>query len=174
MADDFLGLCALGFTAEQQRLARAMGCESAEAAVTLLCGGGDDDFLASAGAAQPAPMTSEGRKLVLVVRADLHMGVGKVAAQCVHAALGVVGGGTVARNDIDIWQASGEKTIACKVATDTELSALVEAAVASGLPHYAVRDAGRTQVASGSRTVVAFGPACESRVDAVTGALRLL
>jgi peptidyl-tRNA hydrolase len=34
-------------------------------------------------------------------------------------------------------------------------------------------DAGRTQVAAGAATVTAIGPAAKSRVDAVTGKLRL-
>jgi PTH2 family peptidyl-tRNA hydrolase len=37
-----------------------------------------------------------------------------------------------------------------------------------------VEDAGRTQVAAGSCTVIAIGPAPESAVNTVTGALRLL
>lgn len=52
-----------------------------------------------------------------------------------------------------------------------ELSA---AARLAGLPTYIVQDAGRTQVAPGSRTVLAIGPAPRSAIDQVTGHLRLL
>lgn len=37
-----------------------------------------------------------------------------------------------------------------------------------------IRDAGRTQIAAGSKTVAAVGPAPLSRVDQITGKLRLL
>ena len=47
-------------------------------------------------------------------------------------------------------------------------------AAASGLPLFVVQDAGRTEVAPGSRTVLAVGPAPASRVDQVTGRLKLL
>lgn len=36
------------------------------------------------------PPIAEACKLVLIVRTDLRMSTGKVAAQCVHAALGVL------------------------------------------------------------------------------------
>lgn len=51
---------------------------------------------------------------------------------------------------------------------------LAEKASASGLPSYIVCDAGRTQIAAGSQTVLAVGPAPKSAVDAVTGHLKLL
>ena len=43
-----------------------------------------------------------------------------------------------------------------------------------GMPTYIVCDAGRTQIAAGSQTVLAIGPAPKSLVDQVTGHLRLL
>lgn len=36
-----------------------------------------------------------------------------------------------------------------------------------------VRDAGRTQVASGSKTVLAIGPGLEETINSVTGHLKL-
>jgi PTH2 family peptidyl-tRNA hydrolase len=41
------------------------------------------------------------------------------------------------------------------------------------LPHYLVRDAGRTQIAAGSCTVLAIGPAPESIINQITGSLAL-
>ena len=58
---------------------------------------------------------------------------------------------------------------------DTDaLEALAAAAKAAGLPYYVVTDAGRTQIAAGSRTVVAIGPGLDSAVSAITGHLSLL
>ena len=51
---------------------------------------------------------------------------------------------------------------------------LAAAAGNSGLMTYLVVDAGRTQTAAGSKTVLAIGPALKSQIDAVTGHLKLL
>jgi PTH2 family peptidyl-tRNA hydrolase len=51
---------------------------------------------------------------------------------------------------------------------------LAEKATAAGLPNYIVCDAGRTQIAAGSQTVLAVGPAPKSVVDQITGHLKLL
>lgn len=51
---------------------------------------------------------------------------------------------------------------------------LAKQALARGLPAYIVHDAGRTQIAAGSQTVLAIGPGPKSVVDQVTGRLSLL
>ena len=43
-----------------------------------------------------------------------------------------------------------------------------------GLTAEVIADAGRTQIASGSHTVLGVGPAPKSVVDLVTGSLKLL
>lgn len=43
-----------------------------------------------------------------------------------------------------------------------------------GLITYVVEDAGRTQIAAGSRTVLAIGPAPVSVFESLTGHLKLL
>lgn len=43
-----------------------------------------------------------------------------------------------------------------------------------GIPCYLVTDAGRTQIAAGSHTVLALGPWGKSRLDKLTGHLGLL
>ena len=53
-------------------------------------------------------------------------------------------------------------------------AALAEKAAALGLPWYIVHDAGRTQIAAGSQTVLAVGPGVASQVNLVTGGLGLL
>jgi peptidyl-tRNA hydrolase len=53
-------------------------------------------------------------------------------------------------------------------------AALAAAAAQRGLMSYIVRDAGRTQIAAGSQTVLAIGPGVKSEVDGVTGHLPLL
>ena len=51
---------------------------------------------------------------------------------------------------------------------------LASNALQRGLPAYIVHDAGRTQIAAGSQTVLAIGPGPKSVVDTVTGHLSLL
>jgi len=46
-------------------------------------------------------------------------------------------------------------------------------AMSIGLAAHSIRDAGRTQIAAGSRTVLAVGPGPVSIVDSVTGKLKL-
>lgn len=51
---------------------------------------------------------------------------------------------------------------------------LAHKAIQRGLPAYIVQDAGRTQIAAGSQTVLAIGPGPKSVVDQITGHLSLL
>jgi PTH2 family peptidyl-tRNA hydrolase len=43
----------------------------------------------------------------------------------------------------------------------------------AGLVAESIRDAGRTQIASGTRTVCAIGPAPSTLIDLITGHLKL-
>lgn len=113
-------------------------------------------------------------KMVLVVNSQLKMGKGKIAAQCAHAAVGVVeecGNQPKHKYAFDYWSANGQPKIAVQT---TELDALRKAAKKSGLPYYLVCDAGKTQIPAGSHTVLAIGPGLIEEVDALTGDLRLL
>ena len=47
-------------------------------------------------------------------------------------------------------------------------------AISLGLVAEVIQDAGRTQIASGSHTVLGIGPAPKSVIDRVTGSLKLL
>ena len=58
--------------------------------------------------------------------------------------------------------------------TDEELSEVYEKALSKGIPAYIVHDAGHTQIAAGSKTVVGLGPAGEEILNEVTGDLKLL
>lgn len=128
----------------------------------------------------------ERKKMVLVVRTDLKMGVGKVAAQCSHATLGVYRR-VVRRHKMrrsektgrDVnwlmdWSESGCAKIALRVNTLDEMNKIREAVDQLGLPSYLVIDAGKTQIARNSATVLAVGPAPESLVNSCTGHLKLL
>jgi len=112
-------------------------------------------------------------KLALVVRADLGMGRGKIAAQVAHAAVAAVLANNGSR-DFAGWLAEGQPKVVLKVASAEQLVDVARAALAAGLPVELIRDAGRTQVDPGTVTCCAVGPADSDRIDAVTGELSLL
>ena len=58
--------------------------------------------------------------------------------------------------------------------SEEEMLLLQAQAVSLGLGAEVIHDAGRTQIASGSATVLGIGPAPKSKVDEVTGHLKLL
>jgi peptidyl-tRNA hydrolase, PTH2 family len=112
-------------------------------------------------------------KLTLVVRADLAMGRGKIAAQAAHAAVAAALA-TIGSADFRAWLREGQPKVVLRANSEEHLSAIAEKAEAAGLPMQVIHDAGRTQVAEGTPTCCAIGPAQDSRIDAVTGDLSLL
>jgi peptidyl-tRNA hydrolase, PTH2 family len=112
-------------------------------------------------------------KLALVVRTDLGMGKGKIAAQAAHAAVAAVLR-TYRHPDFNAWIQAGQPKVVLKVGSEDELRMVCDAAREAALPVETIQDAGRTQVQSGTPTCCAIGPASNSRLDAVTGHLHLL
>lgn len=112
-------------------------------------------------------------KLAVVVRTDLDMGRGKIAAQVAHAAVAatLAGLGTA---DFAAWLAEGQPKVVLRVRTAGQLEDVVRQARAGGLPVEVISDAGRTQVTPGTLTCCALGPAESQRIDAVTAGLALL
>jgi PTH2 family peptidyl-tRNA hydrolase len=110
-------------------------------------------------------------KQVIAARTDLGMGQGKLAAQVAHASLS-------AYEDTETktrkrWKGGGQKKVVVKVDGESALFELAEKARIEGLPNAVIRDAGHTQLDSGTATTLAVGPGEESLVDKVTGDLSL-
>ncbi|CAN0052270.1 unnamed protein product [Lampetra fluviatilis] len=113
-------------------------------------------------------------KMVLVVRADLKMGKGKAAAQCAHAAVAAYRLAAARQpGALRRWRRGGQAKIVTRVEDEAALLELQERARALGLGAPVVCDAGRTQVAAGSCTVLAVGPGPVRAVGEVTGHLKL-
>jgi peptidyl-tRNA hydrolase, PTH2 family len=112
-------------------------------------------------------------KLALVVRADLGMGRGKIAAQAAHAAVAAALA-TSSSAEFRAWLRDGQPKVVLKAVSAAHLDAIADQAIADGLPVQVIHDAGRTQVAAGTPTCCAIGPASDARIDAVTGELSLL
>ncbi|PRQ27543.1 putative aminoacyl-tRNA hydrolase [Rosa chinensis] len=114
-------------------------------------------------------------KMVLVVRRDLKITTGKIASQCAHAATGMYAELMQSRRSLlRQWEENGQPKIVVTCKNQQEMNKLKEAAEGIGLPTFVVADAGRTQVVSGSKTVLAVGPGPKELVDSVTGKQGLL
>ncbi|OWY57166.1 hypothetical protein AA0120_g10444 [Alternaria tenuissima] len=123
------------------------------------------------------PGHNEECKMVLVVRTDLGMTKGKIGAQCGHATLACYKHflkhspeSTLLRR----WERMGQAKVALQVKSEEELELLQAQALSLGLVAHIIHDAGRTQIASGSATVLGIGPAPKGVIDQVTGHLKLL
>ena len=111
-------------------------------------------------------------KQAIVIRSDLDMGRGKLISQATHASL--MAYKLAKPSDASEWEDGGSKKITLKVGSEAELLEVFKKARAAKLPAALVKDAGHTQVAPGTATAVAIGPAPEAEVDRVTGELKLL
>jgi PTH2 family peptidyl-tRNA hydrolase len=114
-------------------------------------------------------------KQAIVVRSDLKMGKGKIAAQVAHASLSAA---ELARqrkqNWYEGWKDGGQAKIVLKVESEELLVELFRKAKSAGLPASLVEDRGLTQVEPGTVTCLAVGPGPEAEVDGITGKLKLL
>ena len=113
-------------------------------------------------------------KQVIVVRADLKLGKGKLAAHVSHASL--AGYRLVNGKEPEIveeWEREGEKKIVVKVEGERELLELYEK-VKKEIPSAIIKDAGFTQIAPGTITCLVVGPWKDGEVDRFTKDLKLL
>ncbi|KAH9996585.1 peptidyl-tRNA hydrolase PTH2-domain-containing protein [Russula vinacea] len=116
---------------------------------------------------------SDGNLEVLVVRSDLNMSTGKVAAQ--HATLACYK--ALSQTNPSLlrhWERTGQTKIALRCDSEDEMLLLQAQAQSLNICARSIQDAGRTQIAAGSRTVLGIGPAPVRLVNQVTGLLRLL
>lgn len=114
-------------------------------------------------------------KQIIVIRNDLKMGKGKMAAQASHASL--EGYEKVKRKNPDVatnWKLEGMKKVVLKVQSENELLEYFEAGQRAEIPCAMIRDAGHTQIEAGSITCFAAGPWKEEELDKVFGKLKLL
>ncbi len=111
-------------------------------------------------------------KQAIVLRSDLGMGKGKLAAQAAHASLAAYKEANATAKKA--WESGGQEKIALKVSSEKELQDLFLQAKKEKLPAVLIRDAGHTQIPARTITALAIGPAEEAKVDLITGKLKLL
>src|SRR6476660_3286758 len=111
-------------------------------------------------------------KFVIVVRKDLDMGCGKIAAQVGHACSSVVYNNT---DNVQKWiNYSNQMKAVLKVKSEKELIDLIKKARELKILTTAIRDAGKTQVDVNTLTCCGFGPDNANKLDRLTGHLKLL
>jgi PTH2 family peptidyl-tRNA hydrolase len=114
-------------------------------------------------------------KLVFVVRTDVGIGKGKLASQCSHAAVRCYQNAlSTAPKTLRLWELKGQPKIVLKADGEQYLLQLCDKAKALGLVTAIIRDAGKTQIESGTVTVLGIGPGESSIVDQITKHLKLL
>ncbi len=116
-------------------------------------------------------------KQSIVVRTDLKMGKGKLAAQAAHASCEAVFKALENpqwRDWVKTWRSEGQKKVVLKVGSERELIDLYEKALGKDLPCSMIRDAGLTQLEPNTLTAIAIGPAPAEKVDEITSHLKLL
>jgi PTH2 family peptidyl-tRNA hydrolase len=111
-------------------------------------------------------------KQAILVRDDLKLPKGKMAAQTAHASVEAV-----FRADAHIvkkWRLEGMGKIVLKVHDEKELYSFVQQAKGIGIPTSVITDAGHTVVEPGTVTCAAIGPDSSERVDLIVSKLKLM
>ena len=114
-------------------------------------------------------------KQVIVLRTDINMSKGKIAAQAGHAA---VSASEYARNNRPEWWTpwimEGQCKIAVKVKSQQEILELERKARNAKLPAVLIVDRGLTELPPETTTCLGIGPAPSDKMDVITGKLPLL
>ncbi len=113
-------------------------------------------------------------KQVIVVREDLKLGKGKMAAHVAHASLAAYQ--KVNRSHPEVvedWESWGEKKVVVGIRGESAIIELYER-VKREIPCELIRDAGLTQIEPGTITALGIGPWNDEKIDKFTGHLKLL
>lgn len=114
-------------------------------------------------------------KQVILVRTDIKMGKGKLAAQVAHASIQCFYITLSKKPGIaHQWIKEGQKKVVLKVPDYRSALDRYEKAVRNGIIACIVYDAGHTQLEPGTLTTVGIGPDKEELIDYITGDLKLM
>ncbi len=111
-------------------------------------------------------------KQAIIIRKDLKLPKGKMAAQAAHAAVEAV-----LRSDkknVIAWREVGAKKIAVYAADQKQLFQLEQDAKQSGIITAIITDAGKTTVPAGTVTCCGLGPDKEEVIDKIIKELQLV
>jgi peptidyl-tRNA hydrolase, PTH2 family len=111
-------------------------------------------------------------KQVIVMRGDLEISRGKIAAQACHASLGAYK--RADKRLVQKWEAEGGKKVVVKVKDLEELFQIQEMVKATDMAYFLVRDAGHTELPESTITCLGIGPDEDQKIDKLTQDLKLL
>ena len=113
-------------------------------------------------------------KLVVVIRDDLKMSIGKLAAQVAHAAVTCSFEAKMKKTKwFSEWYNEGQRKVVLRVRDLDELLSLKAKATRAKLPVALITDAGLTELPPNTTTCLGIGPAPENEIDPITGSLPL-
>ena len=114
-------------------------------------------------------------KQVIIVRKDLKLSKGKMAAQVAHASLESFLRTRKKHPEIaKSWLQEGAKKVILLAENEKHLFTLKKEASAKKIQNVLIRDAGLTQLEPGTITCLGIGPFKEKEIDEVTGELKLV
>jgi len=113
-------------------------------------------------------------KQVIIVRNDLKLGKGKIAAQASHASVEAFL--LASKKDpkaVEEWLAEGQKKVVLKIDSKEELLVLYQE-VKNIFPCALIKDAAHTQLPAPDITCLGIGPILEDKIDRFTKKYKLL
>ncbi|HLD57693.1 MAG TPA: peptidyl-tRNA hydrolase Pth2 [archaeon] len=111
-------------------------------------------------------------KQVIVVRNDLKLSKGKLAAQVAHASLDAYL--KADKDAVSEWELTGVKKVVLRAQDLKELMAIFDKLKSAKLKPSLIKDAGHTEIEPGTVTCVGVGPVEENQVNKITGHLKML
>ena len=97
--------------------------------------------------------------MAFLCRADLQLSPGKLAVQCAHAAVGSLKQAKKTHSRmVQRWSESASRKVCLAVEDEEELEYYLQQVREASLPFALIKDAGLTEVAPGTVTVLGVGP----------------
>ena len=120
-------------------------------------------------------MKNKEYKQVIIVRKDISLSKGKLAAQVAHASLDeTLKLAKYFPCEYTSWREQGMKKVVLEVANEKELIDFKRKFENAGMKTSLIIDAGRTEIPSGTKTCIAVGPYPEEKIDKISGKLKIL
>lgn len=116
-------------------------------------------------------MSVSHHKQAVVLREDLDLSRGKLISQACHASLQAYK--KASSEEKDRWESQGQKKVVLDIG-DEDLQKRFRRAEKKDVPAAMIKDAGLTEVSPGTTTALGVGPSEESKIDSITGDLKLL
>ena len=111
-------------------------------------------------------------KQAILVRSDLKMPKGKLAAMVAHASVEAVL--KTQKAILEDWKKIGMKKVILKVDSENELLSFQKKAKAAKLVTALIKDAGKTFFKNPTIVCLAIGPSSDFEIDKITGKLKLI